>query len=143
MAKAAAKTKVPDILPETLIASIDGPERRAEAERLLAIFDEVTGFSPKVWSGMFGFGRYDYRYPSGHSGTYFATGFAVRKADIVLYIMPGYADFAAILADFGPHRIGKSCLYLKKLAAVDENALRKLIRAGLDDLATRWPIYPA
>jgi hypothetical protein len=143
MAKAAAKTKAEDRPPESLIASIEPPERRAEAGRLLAIFAEVTGFSPKVWNGMIGFGRYDYEYASGHKGTMFATGFAVRKAEIVLYIMPGYADFSAILADFGPHKIGKSCLYLKRLAGINENALRKLIRAGLDDLATRWPVHPA
>jgi hypothetical protein len=143
MAKAAAKTMAQDVLPETFIASIEPPERQAEAKRLLAIFSEVTGFKPKVWNGMIGFGRYDYEYASGHKGTIFATGFAVRKAELVVYILPGYADFGTILDDLGPHRIGKSCLYLKRLAAADENALRKLIRAGLDDLATRWPIHPA
>jgi Domain of unknown function (DU1801) len=143
MAKAAAKTKAEDMPPATLIASIEPPERRAEAERLLAIFAEVSGFSPKVWNGMIGFGRYDYEYASGHKGTMFATGFAARKAELVLYILPGYADFGAILADLGPHRKGKACLYLKRLEAVNERALRKLIRAGLDDLATRWLVHPA
>lgn len=143
MAKAEAKTQVQDILPETLIASIERPERRADAKRLLTIFAEVTGFSPKVWSGIFGFGRYDYRYPSGHSGTCFATGFAVRKTEMVLYIMPGYAEFGAILADLGPHRIGKSCLYLKRLEGINETALRRLICVGLRDLARHCTIHPA
>jgi Domain of unknown function (DU1801) len=143
MAKAAAKTKAEDVLPETVLASVEPPERRAEGQRLLAIFGEATGFKPKVWNGMIGFGRYDYQHPSGHSGSIFATGFAMRKAEIVFYIASGFSNFEAILAELGPHKIGKSCLYLKRLEGIDENALRKLIRAGLDDLATRWPVHPA
>lgn len=87
-----------------------------------------------------GYGAYEYTYASGHSGRCQATGFAPRKGNMVLYIMPGYADFSDILADLGPHKIGKSCLYLGALTKVNETALRRLIRAGLDDLAKQWPV---
>ncbi|TAG15394.1 MAG: DUF1801 domain-containing protein [Rhodobacterales bacterium] len=120
---------------------IADPVRRAEADRLLAIFAEVTGYPPRLWGGsMVGFGRYAYRYDSGHSGESLATGFAPRKAEVSVYILPGYAAFGDILARLGPHRIGKACLYLKRLDRVDEGALRDLIRAGLDSLATQWPV---
>ncbi len=56
--------------------------------------------------------------------------------------MPGYTDFSPILKDLGKHRIGKSCLYINKLADIDEEILRRLIRAGLDDLASHWPVEP-
>ncbi|HHC29226.1 MAG TPA: DUF1801 domain-containing protein, partial [Rhodobacterales bacterium] len=72
-----------------------------------------------------------------------ATGFSPRKANMVLYIMPGYTDFSDILAGLGPHKLGKSCLYLTSLAKVDEGALRDLIRAGLDDLGTKFPVAPS
>jgi Domain of unknown function (DU1801) len=91
---------------------------------------------------MVGFGRYEYRYDSGHGGDSLATGFSPRKAELSVYIMPGYADFSGILARLGPHRTGKSCLYVRRLAAVDEGVLRELIRAGLADLARRWPVHP-
>jgi hypothetical protein len=91
---------------------------------------------------MVGFGRYEYRYASGHSGQALATGFAPRKAELSIYIMPGYADFGGILAGLGKHRMGKSCLYLRRLSDANEDALRALIRAGLDDLAKQWPILP-
>ena len=89
---------------------------------------------------MVGFGRYDYTYDSGHSGTSMATGFAPRKAELVVYILPGYGDYSAILADLGKHRLGKSCLYIKRLDAVNEDTLRRLIRTGLADLGQRWTV---
>ena len=128
---------------EAHIAAISDPVRRAEAPRLDAIFREVTGFAPRLWSGrMIGYGAYDYTYESGHSGTSLATGFAAAPRQITLYIMPGYAAFPEIMARLGRHRTGKACVYLARLDAVDEGALRDLIRAGLDDLATRWRVRP-
>lgn len=120
------------------------PERRkTDARRLDGLFREVTGWTPRLWSpGIVGYGAYDYTYASGRSGTALATGFAPRKANMVVYIMPGYADFADILEALGPYKKGKACLYLGALSKVDESALRRLIRAGLDDLATRWTITP-
>ena len=135
------KTKPAPLDEATWLASV-APERQAEAKRLLAVFAEETGYVAQDWSGMAGFGRYDYTYDSGHSGSAFATGFAPRKAELVIYILPGYSDFSAILADLGKHRLGKSCLYLKRLSGVNEAALRRLIRAGLADLGQRWTIYP-
>ena len=128
---------------EAHIAAIADPARRAEAQRLDAIFREVTGFAPRLWSGrMIGYGAYDYTYDSGHSGTSLATGFAAAPRQITLYIMPGYAAFPEIMARLGRYRTGKACVYLARLDAVDEAALRELIRAGLDDLAARWTIRP-
>ena len=140
MVKAAPKTKVGNLSPEAFLSSIEPTSRRQEAERLIRIFAEVSGARPKVWHGMFGFGQYEYRYASGRSGTIFATGFAMRKAEIVLYVLHGDADYAAALADLGPHRVGKSCVYLKRLDGMSETALRRLIRQGLDNLALLWPV---
>lgn len=128
---------------EAFIAGIEDPRRKAEAERLDGIFRDVTGFRPLLWSGrMIGYGSYDYTYASGHSGTFLATGFAVAKRQVTIYVLPGYTPFPDIMARLGKHRIGKSCLYLTRLGDADEDALRDLIRAGLDDLGTRWPINP-
>lgn len=123
--------------------TVEPQARRDEAARLLAIFAEVTGFVPRLWGGsMVGFGRYEYRYDSGQAGESFATGFSPRKAAISIYIMPGYADHGAILQRLGPHRLGKSCLYVKRLAALNEVALREVIGAGLEDLRKRWLVFP-
>ena len=119
------------------------PARRDEAERLLRLCGEVTGWEPRVWGpSLVGIGRYAYRYESGHSGESLATGFSPRRAELSIYILPGYGDFGPILARLGPHRMTKACLYIRRLAAVDEGVLRELIRAGLEDLATRWEVHP-
>ena len=120
------------------------PERRhREAQALNALFQEATGWNPVFYKGgMLGYGRYDYTYASGRSGSFFATGFAPRKAKLSIYIMPGYADFGEILGRLGKHKIGKSCLYLNKLEDADMDVLAELVRAGLKDLATHWPVQP-
>ncbi|WP_299829015.1 DUF1801 domain-containing protein [uncultured Roseobacter sp.] len=125
----------------TFLAAVTPERRHEEASVLDSLFREVTGWAPRLWSGgMLGYGTYDYTYASGRSGTFFATGFAPRKARLSVYIMPGYADFSAILADLGKHKTGKSCLYINKLEDVDTEVLKRLVRAGLDDLASRWPV---
>jgi hypothetical protein len=129
---------------EAFLRTVTPPRRHDEAVRLDALFREVTGWKPVLWSGgMLGYGSYAYTYASGRSGTWFATGFAPRKAKLSIYIMPGYADFGPILQRLGKHSKGKSCLYLNKLADADEAALADLIRVGLADLATHWPLRPS
>lgn len=119
------------------------PERRhAEAAQLNNLFREVTGWRPTLHSGgMLGYGRYDYTYKSGRTGSWLATGFAPRKAKLSIYIMPGYRDFGAILNRLGKHTKGKSCLYLNKLEDADMDVLAELIRAGLNNLASHWPVH--
>ena len=123
--------------------TVEPDRKRDEAHRLDALFREVTGFQPVMFGAtIIGFGRYSYTYESGHSGVSLATGFSPRKAKHSLYIMPGYAEFGHILERLGKYKMGKACLYVNKLADIDEAVLAELIRAGLDDLATRWTIEP-
>ncbi|MBV7408574.1 DUF1801 domain-containing protein [Maritimibacter sp. DP1N21-5] len=121
------------------------PDRRQEdARRLDALFRKVTGWSPVLWGpSIVGYGSYHYRYGSGREGDFLATGFSPRKANLVLYIMPGYQDYGALLADLGKHKLGKSCLYLNKLADVDQDVLARLVRRGLDDLGKIYPVQPS
>ena len=129
--------------PATLLSSVEPPRRRAEAATLDTLFREVTGWQPQLYRGdTLGYGRYDYTYASGRSGSHFATGFSPRKARLSVHIMPGYADFGPILDRLGKHAKGKSCLYLTRLEDADLDVLAQLIRAGLDDLASHWPVHP-
>ena len=140
---AANKTTATDTDVTGFLNAVEPERRRADGLALDALYREVTGFAPKMWGpSIVGYGRYHYRYDSGREGDYLATGFSPRKASLVLYIMPGYADFGDILKDLGKHRLGKSCLYVNKLADVDAQVLKRLIRAGLDDLGRRWAVRP-
>ena len=137
------KTLPTQIDPATFIAGVAHPVRRADAVVLDGLFRRVTGFQPRMWGPtIIGYGQYHYRYDSGREGDFLATGFSPRKANLSIYILPGYADFGAILSRLGKHRIGKSCLYVNKLSDIDLNVLEELIRAGLQDLGKHWPVLP-
>ncbi len=82
-----------------------------------------------------GFGRYHYRYKSGHSGSWFVTGFSPRKRDLTVYIMLGFDRYSDLMARLGRFRTGKSCLYLRGLDDVDLDVLEALIAASVADLA--------
>lgn len=138
------KTKPTDESVADFLAAVEPERRRMDALALDALFRRVTGWRPRMWGPtIIGYGSYRYVYDSGRKGEFLATGFSPRKANLVVYIMPGYADFGDRLARLGKHKLGKSCLYINKLADIDESVLEDLIRAGLDDLGTRWPVEPS
>ena len=80
---------------------------------------------------MIGFGRYHYRYDSGREGDFMLTGFSPRKANLVVYVLPGYDDIGDQLELLGKHRLGKSCLYINKLADIDIDVLERIIADGV------------
>lgn len=144
MAKAENKTKPTEVSPEDFVANVEHPVRRADAQRLLEIFDEITGLQPRMWGpGIIGYGEYHYKYESGREGDFMMTGFSPRKSNLSIYILPGYTDFADLLGRLGKHKHGKSCLYINKLADVDESVLKELIMAGFEDLKTKYPDWKA
>ncbi|MGV6846848.1 MAG: DUF1801 domain-containing protein [Marinibacterium sp.] len=137
------KTHMNDGDVTAFLAGIETPRRAREGPVLDRLFRRVTGYRPRLWgTGIVGYGSYRYTYKSGRTGDWLATGFSPRKAALSIYIMPGYADFGDILDRLGKHKIGKSCLYVNKLADIDIDVLADLIRAGLDDLARHWPVSP-
>lgn len=138
------KTVETDASVETFLSAVEPEKKREDSLALDALFRRVTGWNPVMWgSSMVGYGSYHYRYASGREGDFLATGFAPRKANLSIHIMPGYQDYSAILDRLGKHKIGKSCLYLNKLADVDESVLEELIRTGLDDLGEKYPVTPS
>ena len=137
------KTVATDASVTDFLAAVEPETRRADAAALDALFREVTGFEPRMWGpAIVGYGRYHYVYKTGREGDFLATGFSPRAREFSIYIMPGYADFGDILDRLGKHKIGKSCLYVRRLSDIDMGVLKQLVRAGLKDLATHWDIRP-
>ena len=134
------KTRPNDASVEAFLASVDDPQRRQDALALLAQFGDITGEPARMWgSSIVGFGQYHYRYASGREGDWMMTGFSPRKQNLTLYIMPGFDDVAPLLARLGPHKLGKSCLYVKRLADVDREVLGQLIGKGIEIMRQRYP----
>lgn len=117
------------------ISDIEDPQLKKDCKELLKIFKEVTGAKPKMWGpSIVGYGEYVYHRSNGDEGLFMATGFSPRKSGPTLYIMPGYQDYSALMKRLGPHKLGKSCLYLKNLEGIDRKILKKLIKEGVADL---------
>lgn len=134
------KTVPTEIPVAEFLASVEPVRRREDAFTLLEMMTHITGREPVMWgSSIIGYGRYDYRYDSGHSGSFFRTGFSPRKIALTVYIMPGYQDYSDLLARLGKHKIGKSCLYINKLGDVDLDVLEELVRAGLKRMEELYP----
>lgn len=137
-----AKTQSAALDREVWLAGVEAA-RRGEADRLLALFADATGWEPRLWGpSMIGFGRYVYRYESGHGGESLVVGFSPRKAELSLYGLTSGAEAARLLPGLGPHRMGKSCLYVRRLDRVDTRTLGALILAGVADCRSRWPVHP-
>ena len=133
------KTRQNDMNVDAFLNGVENPRRREDARRLLALMQEVTGELPKMWGAtIVGFGSYHYRYASGREGDWPVVGFAPRKQNLVLYIMPGFTRYSALLAKLGKHRTGKSCLYVNKLDDIDPRILEELVRESVAEMKRRY-----
>lgn len=103
-------------------------EIRADCERIVAMMSKATKSPPKMWgNAIIGFGAFTYRYQNGKSMDWMLCGFSPRKANISLYLFGHFPGFNDTLAAMGKHSCGKGCVYIKRLANVDEKILQKLI----------------
>ena len=114
---------------DAFIAAAPDDGRREDAKTLSGLLAEWTGERPAMWGfSIVGFGSYHYRYESGHEGTAPLVGFAPRKSGLVLYLVGGFEErYPKLIERLGPHKAGKGCLYLKRLEAIDRQALRELV----------------
>ena len=132
--KIVLKTKKNNLSVSDYINGVD-PALKKDAKALLKLFKDTTKMTPRMWGpSIVGFGSYIYHRSNGDEGEFMATGFSIRKSGPTLYIMPGYTDYKHLMKDLGPHKLGKSCLYLKSLDGVNLKIIAKLIKAGLKDL---------
>ena len=129
------KTKKTAASVDTFIEQVGDPLQRADCARLLELMREATGSEPRMWgSSIVGFGSYNYRYDSGREGEWFQMGFSPRKGTLTLYIMPGVERYPRHLEKLGRHKIGRSCLYVKKLDDISLPVLKQLLRDAIRDL---------
>lgn len=137
---AEAKTKATAVSVDKFLSTIPDAGQREDSKRLRSMMEKVTGEKAVMWGpSIVGFGQYHYEYDSGHSGDCCLVGFSPRKQNLSIYLMPGFDGREALLAKLGKHKTGKACLYVKRLADVDEDVLEKLIRSSVTDMRGRYP----
>jgi hypothetical protein len=126
------KTKPTKVSVAAFIDALADPIRRADAKALLKLMQSAAGEKPKMWGpSIIGFGSHHYRYESGREGDTPVIAFSPRKAATVLYGLTGFNDALELLAKLGKHTTGKGCLYIKKLADVDQRVLEAMVVKSL------------
>lgn len=118
----------------------DTEQKRADSFELLKIMEDFTGFESKMWgTSMIGFGKYHYKSErSTQEGDWPLVGFSPRKAAISLYVYTGSKEHEHLLEDLGKFKMGKACIYVKKLSDINIDALRKLMGATVGFLKERY-----
>ena len=126
------KTKPTKLSVTGFIDALTDPTRQTDAKALVKLMQSTAGEKPKMWGpSIIGFGSYHYKYESGREGDMPVIAFSPRKSATVLYGMIGFDGAAALLAKLGKHTTGKGCLYIKKLADVDQRVLETLMVKSL------------
>src|SRR5271163_1100368 len=121
------KTKATKVSVAGFIDAVADRSRRSDAKALVKLMQSAAGEKPKMWGpSIIGFGSHHYKYESGREGDMPLIGFSPRKAATVLYGMIGSDDCIALLPKLGKHTTGKGCLYIKKLADVDQQVLKAM-----------------
>jgi hypothetical protein len=124
----------------TFIAQIKDEKKREDCIEIMSMMQNITAEKPSMWgSSIIGFGCYHYRYESGREGDCMRVGLSPRAQNISVYIIPGFSEFSEHLANLGKHKVGKSCLYIKRLSDIDPTVLRDIIQRSIDMMAERYP----
>lgn len=132
MPKAALKTKRNENSVKAFLQSVKDVQMREDCNTVSELMASITKAEPKMWgTSMVGFGAYHYKYESGREGDWFLCGFSPRKQALTLYITGGLEQHPELLAKLGKHKIGKSCLYIKRLEDIDLKILKTLIQKGI------------
>jgi hypothetical protein len=133
------KTTETEVSVIDYINAIEQEGKRQDSFKLIELMKNVSGEEPKMWGpSIIGFGNYHYKYDSGHEGDAPLIGFSPRKAAISLYVFTGLDEQLYLLDNLGKFTMGKACIYVKKLADIDEKALTNLMKETINFLQSKY-----
>lgn len=133
------KTKPTDVNVDDYLASKANEQQLADCRKLMTLLEKVTRQPPKMWGpSIIGYDVYRYTYESGRTGEAPVAGFAIRGREIVLYLMTEGETQSLLLAKLGKHKMGKVCLYFKRLSDLDESVLEKLVINSVAEVKRRY-----
>ncbi len=118
----------------------DSEQKRKDSFDLLKLMQDFTGYEPKMWGpSIIGFGSYHYKSEkSRQEGDWPLIGFSPRKTAISLYVYTGAKEHEYLLKDLGKYKMGKACIYVKKLSDVNQDVLKKLMKETIDYLQMKY-----
>ena len=134
------KTKPTEIKVEDFLNAVDNEKKRQDSYTIIKIMKEITKQEPYMWGpSIIGFGTYHYKYDSGHEGDAPVAGFSPRKDAFSIYIMAGFTGYQELMDKLGKYKMGKACLYVKKLEDIDIEILKELIKKSVEYCKQIYP----
>lgn len=138
-AKNTNKTQLTGLGVEEYLAAIDDEARRVDCQALTRLIAAVTRQPARMWgANIVGFGSYHYRYDSGREGDMCRVGFSSRADSISLYVVADTPAQQKLLAGLGKHKSAKACVYIRRLADIDLDVLKAVIRESLAEVKRRY-----
>jgi hypothetical protein len=118
----------------------DTDQKRNDSLELLNLMSDLTGCEPKMWGpSIIGFGTYHYKSErSSQEGDWPLIGFSPRKAAISLYVYTGAPEHNFLLEGLGKYKMGKACIYVKKLSDINQDVLKKLAKETITFLQSKF-----
>ncbi|MFZ4482163.1 MAG: DUF1801 domain-containing protein [Rhodoferax sp.] len=136
-----AKTKPTLVNVDEYLVSKATEERLAECKELMAMLKKVTNQAARMWGPcIVGYGGYSYKYESGRTGESCLTGFAIRGRSWLCTSSAESTEQQELLSRLGKYKMGKACLYFKRLADLDGNILEKLVSSSVAEIRRRHPV---
>lgn len=133
------KTKETSESVTGFINKVDNGQKRKDSFELLELMERISGHKAKMWGpSIIGFGRYHYKYKSGHEGDAPLLGFSPRKSAISLYVFTGLEEHKHLLDDLGKFKMGKACIYVNKLSDINKEALVNLMKANMQFIQEKY-----
>jgi len=133
------KTKPTQASVADYLSAIDDEARREDCKALAKLMTRATKLKPKMWGpSIVGFGSYHYKYESGREGDMCLVGFSLRKGDISIYGMADFRGQDKLFAKLGKHKMGKGCLYVRKLVDIDPKILEQLVAGSVAERKQRY-----
>ncbi len=125
------KTKPTEVAVDDFLAGVEPATRREDARALCTIMQRVAGEAPRMWGpSIIGFGQRTYQTADGKAHQMLAAGFSPRAPALVLYVSAAAAD-DPLAARLGKFTHGKSCIYVKRLADIDQGVLEQMVRRAM------------
>jgi len=132
MAKANKTTETQVNVIDFINSYVEKDEKKVDSFQLIDLMSDWSGCEPKMWGPtIIGFGSYHYKYASGHEGDMPLIGFSPRKAEFSLYVYSPTEESKALLDELGKFKMGKACIYIKKLSDINIETLEKLCKASI------------
>lgn len=135
------KTKVNDADVSDFINSFANTEqKKKDSFEIVKLMQDFTGFEAKMWgNSIIGFGSYHYKSEkSRQEGDWPLVGFSPRKSAISLYVYSACAGQDELLKELGKFKMGKACIYIKKLSDINQETLKKLTQSTIKFLQSKY-----